>query len=168
MTAPLSPHQFPPITGDVILKSAQDIAVSCPWCQRIMRTSDGVLTLAEIAQKIHLPLKVCEKLVTKAVEEKWLEVITSHQQGHTDTHTPENGLVSGDFWFDVNQAIHVSLGTAGVRLLQEAALMTRLNAGELTRQKVSHFLIALELAATEQERTQLNEQLDTLRTRYAA
>lgn len=69
MTAALSPHLQPPITGEVIVKNAQNLAVSCPWCQRLMRAADGVLTLAEIAQKVHLPLKVCEKLVVKAVQE---------------------------------------------------------------------------------------------------
>lgn len=165
MTAPLSPHH--PITGSVVLKSAQSMAVSCPWCQRIMRVCDGTLTLAEIAQKIHLPLKVCEKLVMKAVQEHWLEVIAPAD--HASLTAPETaGPIDGNFWFEVNQAIQVSLGNAGVRLLQEAALMTRLGAGEITRQEAGHFLIALELAATEHERLQLSGTLDDLRTRYAA
>ena len=162
MTAALSPHLQPPITGEVIVKNAQNLAVSCPWCQRLMRAADGVLTLAEIAQKVHLPLKVCEKLVVKAVQENWMEVVSN------ETQNPASVPVSGDFWFEANQALHRSLGSAAVRLLQEAALMTRLGTTELTPQKVNDFLIALELVATEQQRQQLNEYLDELRTRYAA
>ena len=166
MTAPLYPQQFTPITDDLILKSAQGIAVSCPWCQRIMRVCDGTLTLAEIAQKVHLPRKVCEKLVTKAVQENWMQVVngTDPLPAHQTPTQPE----AGDFWFELNRTLQDSLGNAGVRLLQEAAQMTRLKDKTLTQQEIENFLIALELAATEQERVQLNDQLDDLRSRYAA
>lgn len=160
------------ITADLVFRGAHDAVVSCQWCQRLIRFSDGTMTLGEVAQKVHLPFKVCQKLVARALREHWMEQVPAPTSAQPAVGQPQQAsqanTVDTNFWFDLHAAMTTSLGVDGARLLQEAALMTRLSARAVTRQDVGNFLIALELAASDDERGRILAQLDELRHRYAA
>lgn len=164
--------------ADTILRGQADSEPTCVWCQRLIRVCDGTLTLADAAQRLHLPLKVCQKLAVRALAARWMELVVpgadspSSLPAVTPLATPTlvapANSIGTEFWLDLQQSVSLVLGASGPRLIERAIRMTRLEASQLTVRQIGELLIALELAASDTERDLLASSLDDLRQRYAA
>ena len=146
-----APSVSAPIGPKIVLLGCDNAPVDCYWCRKLLKFSDGQLTLQEIARKLYLPLKVCQRLARRALDRGWAEVVATAQP-------PLEARLA--------EALTALLGEAGQPLLEQANRMTRVQ-GQLPVGEYRNYLVALELAASKTQREQLRPVLAQMRHEFA-
>lgn len=109
---------------------------NCAACQLAARVRDECTTplpLSEVAQRLHLPLVVSERVVNDGVQRGWLTVFK-------ESETPQH--------FEELLALELEtlLGKAGRELLTQAQTMTQRKRAASAHDYFAELLIALELS----------------------
>lgn len=150
----------------IILQNVGSKSITCYWCRKIASASNGQRSLAEIAEILYLPLPVARKLLLKGLNFGWF-VVNPAVAGVAEQTAEQVGQGQG-LWQEVQEILSRALGEHSGKLLQDAARMTKQEAGRLSLAGLPHFLIALELLLGEQDRLALLPALDGLRLRHSA
>ncbi len=132
-------------------------SITCRFCAKIALHSDGRRTLLEIAQRLHLPLAICEKLVRRALNRGWLEIRPVHA-----TIAEQR-----EFWEALQTDMHAVLGEESRNVLERAASMVGTTPAQVPVSEITDFLIAVELHTHESVREQMIPALDRLRLKFA-
>lgn len=138
----------------VVLRPRPGAGVTCYWCKKLLRACDGVRTVEQVAELLHLPLQVCLKLTRRAYQQGWADL--SMRELAPNEPAP--------LWDCLLEA----LGPDGEGLLTRAAQMSRCEPRAIPLQQAANFLIGVELLLPENLRDELVPLLDRLRGQYAA
>lgn len=145
------------MTSRTVLIALPDAKITCPISAKIAKLCDGELTLGEVAQRLHLPMLICEKIAHRAISKDWLDV-----------QLDISAVLAPEHWQVLQHQVCSVLGDRGVQLLNMAAKMTGLTPGHIPANDLPNYLIAIELSADDEVRETLAPTLDSLRLQLAS